>query len=273
MYRIGQFSKIGKVTVKALRFYEEEGLIAPGRVDAATGYRYYDSSQLPRIHKIVALRQCGFSVPEIRQLLAGRNLAALFSGRRACLEAELRERSSQLSSIESYLESIRESGELGYQVVVKDLPRCVVYSKRFVAPSYDSYFDLVPRIGEECAAANPGLRCVEDPPYCFIEYHDGEYKERDIDVELCEAVERRGIDTPTIRFKEIAAVPEAACVLHKGPYSALRGAYAAVFKWIDDKGCIPSGNPRESYIDGIWNRQDPADWLTELQVPIERPRR
>jgi len=273
VYRIGQFSKIGKVTVKALRFYEDEGLILPDRVDAATGYRYYDSSQLPRLHKILALRQCGFSIQEIRQLLVGKNLASLFSERRGRIEEELRERSSQLSSIEAYLESIREVGDLGYQIVVKSLPRCMVYSKRFVAASYDSYFDIVPKIGEECAAANPGLRCIEDPPYCFIEYHDGEYKETDIDVELCEAVERRGVYTPTIKFKEIAAVPEAACVLHKGPYSELRGAYAAVFKWIDDKGCIPSGNPRESYIDGIWNRRDPGEWLTEVQVPIERPRR
>jgi DNA-binding transcriptional MerR regulator len=264
------FSKIGKVTVKALRFYEEEGLLMPHRIDPATGYRYYDSSQIPEVHKIVALRQCGFSIPEIRQMLGGKNLATLFSERRRELEDEVRAISLRLSAVESYIESIREDGDMRYQVVVKDLPACIVYSRRMVVESYDSYFEVIPKIGEECARANPGLRCVEDPPYCFIEYHDGEFKERDIDIELCEAVEAMGVDTPNVKFKRLARVPTAACVMHKGPYSELRAAYAAVFKWIDDNGCRTCGNPRESYIDGIWNRRSPAEWLTELQVPIDR---
>jgi DNA-binding transcriptional MerR regulator len=271
VYRIGQFSKIGKVTVKALRFYEEEGLLMPARIDAATGYRYYDSSQIPLVHKILALRQCGFPIPEIRQILGGKNLASLFTERRRALEEEAGAISLRLSAVESYIDSIREDGDMRYQVAVKDLPACIVYSRRTVVECYDSYFELIPQIGRECAEANPGLRCVDDPPYCFIEYHDGEFKERDIDIELCEAVESMGVDTPNVKFKRIARVPAAACVMHKGPYSELRGAYAAAFKWIDDNGCLPCGNPRESYIDGIWNRKDPAEWLTEVQVPMVLP--
>jgi DNA-binding transcriptional MerR regulator len=271
MYRIGLFSKIGKVTVKALRFYEEEGLIEPCRVDAATGYRYYDSSQLPRIHKIVALRQCGFPIPEIRQIVNGKDIAALFSDRKTLLEAEAVAVGEQLASINSYIESLRRGEDMRYQVVVKDLPSVIVYGMRTVVESYDSYFDLMPKIGEEIAAYNPGLRCRDDPPYCFIVYLDGEYKERDIDIEFCEAVYEVGVDTPRLKFKTIERVPAAACVLHKGPYSELPAAYSAVFKWIDDNGYVPTENPRESYIDGIWNKADKAEWLTELQVPIERP--
>jgi len=271
MYRIGLFSKYSKVTVKALRFYEEEGLIEPCRVDPLTAYRYYDSRQLPRVHDIVALRQCGFSIPEIRSVLDGEDAAALFAERRRLLAIEAMAANERLAAIDSYIESIKESGTMRYKTVVKDLPSAIVYSKRMVVESYDSYFEEIPKIGRECEAANPSLRCVDDPPYCFIEYHDGEYKDRDIDIEFCEAVTVWGVDTPTIKFKRIPRVPTAACVLHKGPYSELRAAYAAVFKWIDDNGYVPSGNPRESYIDGIWNRDDPGEWLTEVQVPIERP--
>lgn len=270
MYRIGQFSQYCKVTVKALRFYEEEGLLVPAHIDAATGYRYYESSQLPQAHKIVALKQCGFSIPEIRELLAGREVAAIFAQRRRRLVEELGTISSQLSSIESYIASLDASGEIGYEVVVKDLRGGIFYSKRLVAPSYDSYFDLIPQIGRDCLEANPEIRCIEDPPYCFIEYHDGEYRDRDIDIELHEAVDRMGVETDTIKFKRLPRVSEAACVLHKGPYSELRGAYAAVFRWIDGNGYEAAGNPRESYIDGIWNEGDPADWLTEVQVPVRR---
>ena len=82
MYRIGQFSKITKVTIKALRFYEEEGLLEPCFVDAVNGYRYYDSDQLQRMFKIVALKQCGFSIPDIRQIIVGKNLASLVRGKK-----------------------------------------------------------------------------------------------------------------------------------------------------------------------------------------------
>jgi effector-binding domain-containing protein len=119
-------------------------------------------------------------------------------------------------------------------------------------------------------ATNPDVHCVEDSPYSFIIYHDGEYKERDIDVEFREAVNKAGVDAGRIKLKVVERVPTAACVMHKGPYSALRAAYAAAFKWIGDNGYVPTDNPRESYIDGIWSRDDPAEWVTEAQVPVER---
>lgn len=268
MYRIGQFSKIAKVTVKALRFYEGEGLLEPCRIDSYTGYRYYDSGQLPRVHKILALRQCGFSIAEIRAILGGGDVSGLFEGRKLELEAEARRAAERLASINSYLDSLKGEGRMRYEVVVKDLPRVVVYGMRTVVKSYDSYFELMPVIGQEVMAYNPGLRCLEDPPYCFIVYHDGEYKDRDIDIEFCEAVHEAGVDTPRLKFKTVERVPAAACVLHKGPYSELHAAYAGVFKWIDDNGYIASESPRESYIDGIWNKPDPGEWLTEVQVPI-----
>ena len=71
-----------------------------------------------------------------------------------------------------------------------------------------------------------------------------------------------------IEFKKMDKILTAACVYHKGSYSTLGAAYAFVFKWIEDNGYVPCEGPRESYIDGIWNKEDENDWLTELQVPI-----
>ncbi len=270
MYRIGQFSKIAKITVKALRFYEEEGLLEPAHTDAVSGYRYYSTEQLPRAFRIVALRQCGFGIPEIRRILAGRDVPALFADKRRELETRAIETARELSSINHYLERLASERSLEYQVVVKQLPRVLVYSKRTVARDYDEYFEIFPALGEWMMAVNPALRCVEDPPYCFIRYHDGEYRERDIDIEICEAVTGRGNGKTIegVEFKTIEGVAEAACVLHKGPYSRLPEAYAAVFGWIEDNGCVAAEPPRESYIDGIWNRDSDEDWLTELQVPL-----
>ena len=65
-------------------------------------------------------------------------------------------------------------------------------------------------------------------------------------------------------------MPQAACLFHKGPYSALSAAYTFAAQWIEQNGYRLAGPPRESYIDGIWNRESEEDWLTELQFPVEK---
>ena len=113
-----------------------------------------------------------------------------------------------------------------------------------------------------------GAVCSE-PAYCFTIYHDGEYREQDIDVEVCEAVVRACPDSEMVRYKTIPGVPQAACVLHRGPYSTLRDAYAFLYRWIGENGYRPTGPSRDSYIDGIWNKDSEEEWLTEIQVPVE----
>lgn len=277
MYKIGTFSKINKITIKALRYYDETGLLKPEFVDDSTGYRYYTSSQLPRLHKIMALRNIGFSIEEIKEILnvemkeetAGTEIEFIFEKRRKVLESYIASSKEQLSQINHYLRDMKEDFTMTYQVLVKELPEVTVFYKRTHVDSYDDYFQLIPSIGNEIAKANPNLKCAE-PEYCFIIYHDGEYRERDIDIEFCEAVTDFGIETDTIHFKKVDRVPEAACVFHKGPYKEIRNAYSALFKWIEENDYIVCDNPRESYIDGIWNKESEAGWLTEVQVPIAK---
>ncbi len=269
VYRIGQFSKINRVSVKTLRYYDEAGILKPSYVDQENGYRYYTSEQLPQIHKVIALRQIGFSVREISRILKGGDMTGIFENRKAELEASIRENQCQLSQISHYLRRMEEGFSMGYQVAVKELFGVTVYSKRMVIPDYDAYFEIVPRLGETISAANPGLQCSE-PPTCFVIYHDGEYREKDIDIEFCEAVDSVGNEVDGIVFKQMEKVPAAACTYHKGPYSTIGEAYASVYKWIEDNGYVPCACPRESYIDGIWNKDEEEEWLTELQVPIQK---
>ncbi|HRE27216.1 MAG TPA: MerR family transcriptional regulator, partial [Anaerolineales bacterium] len=65
MIRIGDFSKLSQVTVKALRLYDEMGLLKPVVVDTFTSYRYYEFNQLPRLYRILALKDLGLSLEEI----------------------------------------------------------------------------------------------------------------------------------------------------------------------------------------------------------------
>jgi len=266
LYRIGEFSKMSKTTIKTLHYYDEVSLLKPEVIDKFTNYRFYTSSQLIKLHRIQCYRQIGLSIDEIRMILSGGDSESILQKRKNELISELENGQNQLSRIEFILSGQEEKSFMNYQGIIKQTPECIVYSKRMVIPSYDSYFEVIPKIGEEVTKANPNMKCSV-PEYCFIIYHDGEYKEKNIDVEYCEAVESLGNETETIKFKKMPAITVLS-VLHKGAYSKLGNVYAYAFKWVEENGYVVNGNPRESYIDGIWNKENEDDWLTELQLPI-----
>ncbi len=268
MYKIGLFSEIGKTTIKTLRYYDEIGLLKPEHIDVENGYRYYSTNQLFKLHEIMSLKQIGFSIDEISSIIDGQNVDEIILNRKRKIEQDLAASKEQLSFINHYISQMKEEKKMNYNAVLKELPECIVYSKRFIAPSYDAYFELIPAIGEKVKEANPNLKCAI-PEYCFIIYHDGEFKEHDIDVEYHEAVTSFGVETDSIKFKKIPST-SAVCVLHKGPYNNLGQAYAYIFKWIEENGYTIADKPRECYIDGIWNKDSEEDWLTEIQIPVKK---
>jgi effector-binding domain-containing protein len=171
-------------------------------------------------------------------------------------------------NLNHYIKEQKEGSIMHYQAVIKEIPKCIVFSSRQIIPNYAAFNEVVPALGSKVAAANPGLRCAE-PEYCFNIFHDGEYKECNIDVEICQTVTHKGEDGDGFIFKEIPAVTVVS-VMHKGAYENLGAAYAYVFRWIEENGHKVIDHPRESYIDGCWNKESVADWLTELQVPIAK---
>ena len=268
MFRIGEFSKMTKTTIKTLRYYDEVQLLKPQEIDPFTGHRFYTTAQLLQLHRIQSLRQAGLSIEEIRHILSGKDAVPLLEKRRGELMSELTETQQQLSRIQFILHGKEEEYFVNYTATLKDLPECIVYSKRMTIPSYDAYFEVLPALGQKMAEKYPDLQCAK-PEYCFIIYLDGEYKEKDINVEYCEAVTEMKPDFDDIQFKKMASVP-AVTVMHKGPYAGLSQAYAFAFQWIDENGMLVAESPRESYIDGIWNKESEEDWLTELQIPIKK---
>jgi DNA-binding transcriptional MerR regulator len=263
MFRIGEFSKMGKTTIKTLRYYDEIGLLQPEKIDKFTSHRYYSTEQLFRLHRIQELRQIGLSINEISLILSGHDCEPLLLKRKTEIVSKLAEGQSQLSRLEFILQG---ENAMNYSATIKELPECIVYSKKMTVPNYDAYFEVIPEIGEIIKEKYPDLKCAV-PEYCFIVYLDGEYKEKDINIEFSEAVDKVYPDFDDFKFKIIKAVT-AVSVMHKGAYADLGEAYAYVFKWIEENGYVASDNPRESYIDGIWNKEDEADWLTEIQIPI-----
>lgn len=266
MFQIGIFSKMNHITAKTLRHYDEIGLLKPAYVDDFTGYRFYSTEQLPRLHKIIALKQMGLSLIQIQSLIdEPSGIEVYLQLREKEIKEKLAAANDQLSQVKSYQKRLRGEFSMKYEPIIKSLPECIVASMRRIAPSYDSYFDFIPKMGDEMR--RQGAVCAA-PAYCFNMYHDMEYKEKDIDVEVCEAVVDYCEDSEMVKYKKIDKVEKALCLLHKGPYSTLPEAYAFAMNWIQDNAYTLSGEPRESYIDGIWNKDSEEEWLTELQLPI-----
>ena len=265
LYRIGLFAAMNHVTVKALRHYDDQGLLKPVYVDELTGYRYYTAGQLPIIHQILALRNMGFSLEEIKNIQGGTSEKELLLKKKRQLLAEIAERTAKLAQVDCYLSD--EELDTNYHVWLKELPEVAVASIRRTIPDYDVMFDIIPPMGREMERL--GCECAE-PEYCFSIYHDGEYREEDIDLEFCEAVTEKKQDSEMIQFKILPKVEMAACVLHKGPYEGFPNAYQAVLRFVEENGYEICGNPRESYIDGVWNKDSEEEWLSEIQFPIRR---
>lgn len=271
MFRIGVFSKMNRVTIKTLRYYDEVGLLKPTKVDEWTNYRYYDGKKIGELHRIIALKQIGFSIDEIKKALSKNlseeELVEFLINKRQEIERLAKEEKQKAERISAYLEVIKKDKKMKHNIILKELPAVIVASMRTTIPDYDEFNNLYPKMGR--LMGKHGARCAV-PEYCFTIYNDGEYKEKDIDVEVCQAVANKLPDADGVVYKQIEGVPTAACILHKGPYSTIGKSYETLFSWVERNGYEVADDPRESYIDGVWNKEDPADWLTEIQVPVTK---
>lgn len=268
MFKIGEFSTLCRTTIKTLRYYDEMDLLKPALIDESTGYRYYETKQLFILHQIQALRQSDVSIEDIRKILSGQDVEAILQKHRTRLMNEINTKTEQLSRLEFILTGKEEESFMSYAITLKELPECIVYAKKMNVHSFESYFELIPAIGAQLKKKYPDLKC-RVPEYCFIVPLDGEYKEKDFNIEFCEAVECMKLDFDDVYFKKIEAV-SAASVMHKGGYDSLSKAYAYLMKWIEDNGYEIIQKPRENYIDGIWNKESPEEWLTEIQIPVKK---
>lgn len=264
LYKIGMFAAMNRVTVKALRFYEEQGLLLPASIDSETGYRYYKLNQMATLHRISALKQAGFTLEEILRINNGEDEEALLLKKKSELLSKIAELTKQVSVLDGYL--AKKKSCLLSPVLIKEVPECKVAYRRTRLDSYDDLFDKMPQMGELMEQA--GCICAL-PEYCFTNYLEPRYKEEDILVELCESVTECKDDSGELHFKSMPKI-QAASIFHKGSYNTLATSYESVLKYVEDHGYEIVGAIRESYIDGVWNKENESEWLTEIQVPVRK---
>lgn len=264
LYKIGMFAAMNHITVKTLRFYEEQGLLMPAQINQENGYRYYTLSQMAVIHQITALKQAGFTLEEIARINSGADEEGVLQKKKSELIAKIAELTRQIAVVDGFL-SKQKTG-LAAPVLVKTIPETTVAAMKTRLASYDSLFEVMPEMGALMEKA--GCECAL-PEYCFTNYLEPGYKDTDILVEICEAVTGAKQEIGGLYFKALPEI-QAACVFHRGSYGTLPESYEAVLRFIEENGYEIAGAIRESYIDGVWNQDDDSGWLTEIQIPVRK---
>lgn len=270
MLKIGEFSKLSRVSIRMLRHYNEIGLLAPEMIDPFSGYRYYSEAQLLTVGRITALKEMGFSLAGISELLACYDDRAELERQLLLKRAEAREAAEEaerrLRLLDTAIERLRKDEPMKYDVTVKTIPERCVASVRQIIPSYDLEGHLWSIFLKETAHMH-----IQDgdPCLCVALFYDGEYKEADVDVEIQKSVKGSYPDTEHVKFKTVPAVQVASAVC-KGSYDQISEVNAAVASWVEANGYVFDGIAFNIYHVSPHETQNPEEFVTEVCYPVRK---
>lgn len=269
MFKIGDFSKLSQVSVKTLRYYDEIGLLSPAEVDRFTSYRYYTPGQLPRLNRILALKDLGLSLEQIGQVLnealSPGELRGMLRMKQAELQQQVEADQARLARVAARLQQIEQENTMPtFEVILKQAPAQRIAALRDIVPNYGAQGPLWGEL-----EAYLGQHQVRPVAPCFTVYYDEEYKERDADVEVCEPIAASLASGERVKVRDLPAM-QVASLMMPGSYDQFTQAYSVLMGWIMQNGYRIVGPNREIYIRGHEHGVGPADYMTEIQFPVAK---
>lgn len=270
MFKIGEFSKLTQVSIRMLRYYDETGLLRPAEIDKFTNYRLYSTEQIPALNKIIFLRDLGFTVSEIAVALNNWDdefIADQLENKRLEIENTMKAEQDKLFKIELAKKDIRQERiAINYNVSIKLIPGYQVFSLRRTVPDYYAEGQLWKEMSAFAAENN-----IPVSSNTFTIYHDTDYREKDVDIEICAPVARMGENTKGFIYRNTEPVPIMACTLVYGKFENIAGAYLAFASWLQEHNQYKmTGQSRQIVHRGPWNEEGPDKYLTEIQIPLEK---
>lgn len=270
MLKIGDFSKLSSVSIRMLRHYDEIGLLHPVKIDPESGYRYYCENQLSVVGRITALKDMGFGLSAIGEMLECYSQKDILECRLLLKRSELLEQARQtayrLRLLDTALERLRKDETMQYAVTLKTFPERYAATLRMTIPTYEMEGILWSMLVSE---TGPLHLVPDDPCYCSVVFHDSEFKESDVDVEAQKTVKGHYPDTEHVKFKTLPSVTVASAIC-KGSYDQMNGIMEAVANWVTDNGYEFDGPAFNIYHVSPHETSDPSEFVTEVCYPVRR---
>jgi DNA-binding transcriptional MerR regulator len=280
MFKIGEFSRLSRVSVRMLRHYDRLGLLTPSQTDSLTNYRYYSADQLPRLNRILALRDLGFSLEQIAGMLdedlSTEQLLGMLKIKRAEVEEQMQREQQKLARLEVRIRQMSQSPkQAGYDVILRDIEPELVAAYREVAADDDRIQEMFDSL--EVYVNQYDQARADKPPLTI--YYDNEYRDKEIDAEVAVPLRYAIPENEVIRVRELPRLSNVACVVHVGDYATIYQAYNALLAWIEANDYQMIGPIREIYLsygaDGLnfdlpptYLAQDSHQYVTELQLSV-----
>jgi DNA-binding transcriptional MerR regulator len=245
MFKISEFSRFTRVSVKMLRHYDRIGLLQPARIDPANKYRYYSSEQLPRLNRIIALKDLGFSLDAIATLLddtsKSEEVDGMFQVRKAEIEQNIRGEKHRLKELESRIRAMHTGADPnGSDIILRAVPGQWIASIRAILAASESFAPLFDKL--EICAGGQQVRAKASP---FTIYCDDEYDHEELDVELAVPIQHAVPPRGEIRVRELPAEPMMACVTFRGAYAQTAELLNSLLVWVESHEYKISGSVRE----------------------------
>lgn len=272
MLRIGDFSRLSRISIRMLRHYDELGLLVPKSTDYYTSYRYYSEEQLMNASRITALKDMGFSLAVISEIMKNydnpKALAEFLKIKQAEVQTQAHEINQRLLLLETSIMRLREDNNaMTYNVILKTLPERYVASVRKVIPSYNQEGILWNLLMTETAQSmNFQQACCGESLAVF---HDEGFKENDVDVEIQIPVKGQYKDTENVVFKNVPEV-EFASATYKGSYEQITPVNQAVAGWVNDNEYEFNGSMFCIYHVSPAQTSNPDEWVTEVCYPVRK---
>lgn len=271
MFRIGDFSRIARVSARQLRFYEEMGLFAPAHADLQTGYRFYSMAQLGELNRIIVLKELGFSLEEVRGILHSgigpEELRGMLLLRRQDAERALAEQQQRLRHIETRIAQLESDGALSAEdVVLRAEPAGRLLSLRRSVTSFAAARELIAELRER---AWPLLRGLRSGRMVAIA-HSPQFEQEELDVEFGYLLDDGQHDPPSdavLRVRELEAVAQMAACVRVGLPEDAHLVTAKIGRFLESSGHVLAGPSREVFLQPP-NLERLHETVVEMQFPV-----
>jgi secretion/DNA translocation related TadE-like protein len=264
---IGEFSRLARISVRMLRHYDDRGLLLPVDVDPANGYRRYSPHQLRTVDRIHALRDAGFSVAEMVDLLPrfaeAAQMRTVLEQQRDRLAADADVVRRRIEQVDHLITALKEP-IMSVQVTRSTMPARTVAALRGVVPGYADEGLLWQRLMPGLFAAGARL---SETPQVGATFHDEEYVDHDPEIEVWATVASPFAAQGDVRCVELPEQDVVSATI-TGPYEQVSGVMAALGDWVSANDVALDGPMFNVYLVGPEQEKDPQRWVTQVCLPV-----